>query len=222
MWRSLVAASVLAGMVTATAVAAARDPWDPRTKIRPGDQAKAKATVLTRADLGAGWTGGARNPISFKAPTCPAQRPNDGDLTITGHAESLFSNGNGGIQVDTDVEIFPTEAQAKARLVRFLQPQLFTCLKYDLAKSLGGAVGMTFLKPSRLDFPKVAERTGAFRVPIAVKSGSQTVTVDADFLFLGVGRSLIYVNIIAPSVQESQLPGFELRVAKLLVKRASG
>jgi hypothetical protein len=157
----------------------------------------------------------------MKAPTCPAQRPNDGDLTITGHAESIFSNGNGGIQIDTDVEVFATAAQAKARFVRFMQPKLLTCLKYDIAKSLGGATGMTFLKPTRLDFPKIAERTGAFRVPIAVKSGSQTVTVDADFLFLGVGRAQIYVGVIAPSVQEAQLPGFERRVAKLLVKRAS-
>jgi hypothetical protein len=221
MLRNLVGAAVLAGVV-ATAAAGARDPWDPHTKIRAADQAKAKATLLTRADLGAGWNGGARQPTSFKAPTCPAQRPNDGDLTITGHAESLFSNGNGGIQIDSDVEIFPTAAQAKARFVRFLQSKLFTCLKYDLAKSLGGGAGMTFLKPTRLDFPKIAERTGAFRVPIAVKSGSQTVTVDADFIYLGVGRSQIYVNVIAPSVQEDQLPGFELRVAKLLVKRASG
>ena len=220
MWRSLLAASVLAGLVTAAA--GARDPWDPRTKIRRADQARASATLLTRADLGAGWQGGARKPTSLKAPTCPAQRPNDGDLTITGHAESLFSNGNGGIQIDSDIEIFLTKAQAKARFVRFLQPKLFTCLRYDLAKSLGGGVGMTFLKPTRLDFPKIAERTGAFRVPIAVKSGSQTVTVDADFIFLGVGRSQIYVNVIAPSVQEAHLPEFELRLAKLMVKRASG
>jgi hypothetical protein len=220
MWRSLLAASLLAGMI-ATVAAAARDPWDPRTKIRTADQAKAKATLLTRDDLGAAWSGGPRNPISFKAPTCPAQRPNDGDLTITGHAESVFSNGNGGIQIDSDVEMFPTEAQAKARFVRFMQAKLFSCLKYDLAKSLGGVTGMTFLKPTRVDLPKVAERMGAFRVPILVKSGSQTVTVDADFIFLGVGRAQIYVNVIAPSVQEEQLPGFELRVAKLLVKRAS-
>jgi hypothetical protein len=221
MWRSLAVACILAAGLTAAA-AQARDPWDPHTKIRATDQADAKATLLTRDDLGSGWSGGARAPTSFKAPTCPAQRPNDGDLTITGHAESLFSNGNGGIQIDADIEVFPTAAQAKARFVRFLQPKLFTCLEYDLAKSLGGGVGMTFLKPTRLDFPKLAERTGAFRVPIAVKSGSQTVTVDADFIYLGVGRSLIYVNIIAPSVQEAQLPGFERRLAKLLVKRASG
>jgi hypothetical protein len=217
MWRSLAGVTLVAALVTA--VADARDPWDPRTKLRRADQRKAAATVLTQADLGAGWTGGARKPISFKAPTCPAQRPNDGDLTLTGHAESLFSNGNGGIQIDTDVEVFPTEKQAKARFVRFMQPKLFSCLKYDLAKSIGGS-GATILKPVRLDLPKVAERAGAFRVPVAVKAGSRTVTVDADFIYLGVGRSLIYVNIVAPSVQEAQLPEFEHRLAKLLVGRA--
>jgi hypothetical protein len=217
MWRSLAGAALLAAFVTA--VADARDPWDPRTKIRQADQRKAAATVLTQADLGGGWTGGSRKPTSFKAPTCPAQRPNDGDLTLTGHAESLFSNGNGGIQIDTDVEVFPTAKQAKARFVRFMQPKLFSCLKYDLAKSIGGS-GATILKPARLDVPKVAERVAAFRVPVAVKAGSQTVTVDADFLYLGAGRSLIYVNIVAPSVQEAQLPEFERRLAKLLVRRA--
>jgi hypothetical protein len=217
MWRSVLGAILLAAVLAG--VASGRDPWDPRTKIRAADQTKAAATVLSKADLGGGWAGGARKPISFKAPTCPAQRPNDGDLRLTGHAESVFSNGNGGLQIDSDIEVFPTVAQAKARFVRFMQPKLFTCLKYDLSKSLG-ASGITLLKPTRLALPKLAERFGAFRVPVAVKSGSGTVTVDADFIYLGVGRSQIYVNIIAPSVQEAQLPEFERRLAKLLVGRA--
>ena len=218
MWRSGVVALVLSGLAAAGADAA-REPWDPVTKLRSRDQAKAAATVLTQADLGAAWAGGPRKPTSLKAPTCPAQRPNAGDLTITGHAESVLNNGNGGIQISSDVEVFASKKQAKARFVRFMQPKLVTCLKYDLAKSVGGS-GFTFLKATRLDFPQVAERTALFRIPIAVKSGSQTVTVDADFLFLGAGRSQIYVNVVAPSVQESQLRGFELMVAKLLVKRA--
>jgi ABC-type amino acid transport substrate-binding protein len=213
-WRSLVAAGLLAALLAAVA-AAARDPWDPRTKIRPADQAGAVASVLRRADLGAAWAGGARKPISFKAPTCPAQQPNDGDLTLTGHAESVFSNGNGGMQIDSDVEVYASVKQAKARFVRFLQPKLATCLRYDLAKSFAG-VKATILKPTRLKFPKVADRVAAFRLPVVY----QGVTVDSDFLYFGQGRSQFYVNVIAPANMEGQLPGFELRVAKLLVKRA--
>jgi len=215
-WRSL--GLGLAVGLLAVPAAAAKDPWDPKTKIRVADQSAAARVLVTQDDLGSGWSGGARKPTSFKAPTCPAQRPNDGDLTITGHAESLFSNGNGGIQIDTDVEVLATEKQAKARFTRFLQPKLFTCLEYDLAKSVGGT-GVTFLKTSRLDIAKVADRTAAFRVPIAVKVSGKNVVVDSDYLFLGVGRSQVYVNVIAPSVQEAQLPAFELRLAKLLVKR---
>jgi hypothetical protein len=218
MWRSLLLGVVLAGVLAATALA--KDPWDPNTKINKTDQAAAAATVLTKADLGQGWAGGARKPISMKAPTCPAQRPNDGDLTVVAHAESVFNNGNGGIQIDSDVEMFPNAKQAVARFNRFVQPKLFACLRYDLSKSLAGAANVTYLKGKRLDFAKVAERTAAFRVPIALKSGGQTVVVYSDFLYFGLGRTQIYVNIIAPSIQEKQLPGFELRLAKLLVKRA--
>lgn len=213
MWRSAAVVLVLAG--TFVAAAAARDPWDPVTKIRAADQVKAAAAVLTRADLGAGWAGGARKPTSLKAPTCPAQRPNDGDLTLTAHAESVFSNGNGGIQIDSDVEVFRNPRQAKARFDRFLQPKLATCLRYDLSKSFGGAK-VTMLKVKRLRFDRVADRVAAFRVPVVYNG----LTVDSDFIFLGHGRSQIYVNVVAPSLQESQLPGFELQVAKLLVKRA--
>jgi hypothetical protein len=213
MWRSLVAAAVLAGVLAG--VAAGRDPWDPRTKIRTADQAKAVKTVLTQADLGAGWKGGSQTPSSLKAPTCPAMRPNDGDLTLTGHAESVFTNGNGGIQVDSDVEVFQTATQAKARFDRFLQPKLATCLRYDLSKSFGGAK-VTMLNVKRLKFAKVADRVAVFRLPVVYKG----VTIDSDYLYLGKGRSQIYVNIIAPSVQESQLPGFELGVAKMLLGRA--
>src|SRR6266540_561802 len=84
MWRSFGLAVSLAAVVVASA--AARDPWDPHLKFTKADQAAAKAAVLRQDDLGQGWTGGPQGSPSFKAPTCPAQRPNDGDLTLTGHA----------------------------------------------------------------------------------------------------------------------------------------
>ena len=213
MWRSLAAVASLAAVVASSA--AARDPWDPHLKFNKADQSAAKAAVLQQNDLGQGWAGGPQSSPSFKAPTCPAQRPNDGDLTLTGHAEAVFSNGNGGLQIDSDIEVFPTSKQATARFDRFLQPKLFTCLRYDMSKSLGGAK-VTFLKGRRLAFSKVAERTAVFRLPIVY----QGKTIDFEFLYLGQGRSQFYVNIVAPSVQESQLPAFELRLAKVLVKRA--
>jgi hypothetical protein len=213
MWRNFALVASLATVVVGSA--AARDPWDPHTKFTKADQAAAKAAVLQQNDLGQGWTGGPQGSPSFKAPTCPAQRPNDGDLTLTGHAESVYSNGNGGLQIYSDLELFATSKQAKARFDRFLQPKLFTCLRYDLSKSLGGTK-VTYLKAKRLDFAKVAERTAVFRLPIVY----QGKTIDFDYLFLGQGRSQFYLSIVAPSTQEGQLPAFELRLAKDLAARA--
>jgi hypothetical protein len=65
--------------------------------------------------------------MSFKAPTCLTLRPTDGDL-LTGHTESVFTNSNGGVREDSDVEIFESAGQAKARFVRFFQPKLAACL----------------------------------------------------------------------------------------------
>src|SRR5215210_8580110 len=113
MTRRLAALLALAALVFAAAAFA--DPLDLKVKITKADQRRAKAVLLVQSDLGLGWRGGtAAKPSSLKAPVCPALRPNYSSLTITGHAESLFDNGNGGFQVVSDVEIWKTVAQAEA------------------------------------------------------------------------------------------------------------
>jgi hypothetical protein len=207
-----VLALVLAG-------AALADATDPKQRLSTAGQARAAGTVLRATDLGPGWQGGARKPTSFKAPKCPAYSPNDSDLTLTGHAEALYSNGNGGVQVDNDVEIFKTKAQAARRFDRILQPKLGTCLRYDLLKSLGGA--KVVIEPAkRLKVARVAAHTAAFRVPLDVKNGSQVVTVYSDFFFLNQGTAQVYLNVVAPSTLGAQLTALESRLAKALAGRA--
>jgi hypothetical protein len=199
------------------AAVAVADPLDPTQKFTKADQSRAAATVLTRNDLGPGWAGGPQPPTSFKAPRCPAYSPNQHDLVVTGHAESVFDNGNGGIQVASDAEVFRTAANAATRFTRIIQPKLGACLRYDILKSTGGS-GVLILQAKRLQFPQVAQRTAVYRVPLLVKSGKQTLTVYSDFAFLGGGRTQAYMNVIAPS-SESGLHSLELRLAQTLAKR---
>jgi hypothetical protein len=206
------AALVLAG-------AALADATDPKQRLSRAGQTRAAGTLIRGTDLGPGWLGGARMPTSLKSPKCPAYSPNDSDLTLVGHAEALFANGNGGVQVDNDVEIFKTKAQAAKRFARILQPKVGTCLRYDLLKSLGGS-GVLIEGAKRLKLPKVAEHTAAFRVPLDVKSGGQTVTVYSDFVFLNQGVTQIYLNVVAPSSLKAQLDALELRLARTLAGRA--
>jgi hypothetical protein len=215
---SLAGLTCLAVLVLAGAALA--DASDPKQHFTKADQAKAAATVLAQNDLGAGWKGGARTPTSLKAPKCPAYTSNDSDLTMTGHAESLFSNGNGGVQVDSDVEVFRTARQAATRFARILQPRLGTCLRYDLLKSVAGTKGVRIGQVKRLPLPKVATHGAAFRVPLTVQNAGQSVTVDSDVLFLGQGPTAIYLNVVAPDVLGSQLTALEERLARALAARS--
>ena len=212
-----VALASLASLVLAAAALA--DATDPKERFSKAGQTLAAGTVLRGSDLGPGWQGGTRQPTSLKAPKCPAYSPNDSDLTLTGHAESLFSNGNGGVQVDNDVEIFKTKAQAARRFARIVQPKIGTCLRYDLLKSLGGS-GVLIEGAKRLAFARVAAHTAVFRVPLDVKSGGQAVTVYSDFVFLNQGVTQIYLNVVAPSSLKGQLAALELRLARTLAGRA--
>jgi hypothetical protein len=216
---SAVVASV--GALVAVSVALAADPLDPKVRINSTDQARATALVLVRDDLGPAWAGGVRKPTALKLPICPAYHPDDSDLTITGHAESLFTLASGGIQVDTDVEILKTAKQVDVQFTRIFQPKLATCLKYDLLKSVGGT-NVIIGKVTRLDLPKLGSHSGVFRVALIYKTGKTGVDVVTDFMFLGQGRAEFFVNIVAPASVKSQLPGLEARIARTLIKRAGG
>jgi len=217
MTRRLVAAAVAVAAL-ALAGAALGDPLDPNVKIVPRDQAAAGATLLRRADLGAGWKGGPTSNPSLKAPVCPSLRPDYSKLTITGHTESRFDNGNGGFQVAADVEVWRTAAQAARHMGALLQPKLPKCIRYSIAKSLG-TTNVTLLPVQRQKIAQLADSTVHFRAPIGVKSGNQRFTVLSDFLLMRKGRTEIYLNVIAPSTDERQVTSFVNRVARLLVKR---
>jgi len=217
MSRPLAAAAAATAALCLAATALA-DPLDPKVKIVPRDQAAARAALLTRADLGPAWKGGTTANPSLKAPVCPSLRPDYSKLTITGHGESRFDNGNGGFQVVSDVEVWRTAAQAEKHMSALLQPKLPRCIRYAIAKSLGTS-NVTLLPVERQKIAKLADTTVHYRAPIGVKSGNQTFTVLSDFVFLRKGRTEIYLNVVAPSTDEGQVTSFVTRVARQLAKR---
>jgi len=155
-------------------------------------------------------------PLSYQAPTCPQQRPNDGDLTITGHAESTFLQRNGGIQVDSDVEVFPNAKQAAARFDRF-PPAEALRLPQVRPRQIGRHPAQV-PAGQRLKFAKLGDRTAAYRVfnHSGLRCRLQRLHLHR------VGRSQGYINLIAPSVQGGQLTGFELSLAKTAGQAAPG
>jgi hypothetical protein len=217
--RALLVAVAAALVVVSAALA---DPLDPKKVLVQADESYAARVALTQGDLGQGWTGGAiKPPSSLKAPVCPQLRPDFSDLTITGHAESRFDNGNGGIQVVADVEVWRTPKQMSAHYKRMLRPKINACLRYALLKDVGGT-NVTILPVKRTSFPKLAPVTRHYRAPLWVKSGNQRFTVYSDFIYLGKGRTQVYLNVVAPASAERQLKAFETRIARAVLARVRG
>ena len=217
MWRRAVTAALAVALLTAAAALA--DPLDPQTKINAADQAAAKAALLTRADLGSGWSGGEMTPTSLKSPRCPTLQPSFHDLTLTGHAEASFRLGTSGWQIDTDVTILKTKKQVAAQYQRLMKPALAGCVRYDLLKTTGADPNATLGPGEKVNFPKLATVALMFRVPIGYKVGKQTINFVDDTIFLSKGRTQFWLNFLAPASDSATLELREQEIAKTLLNR---
>ena len=216
MWRRALPAVLVVALVTAAAALA--DPLDPKTKLNSADEAAAKAALLTRADLGSGWTTGP-TVANLKTPRCPALQPSFADLTLTAHVEADFYLQSAGWQIDTDVTMLKTAKQVATEYKRLFQPGLATCIKYDVLKSTGAAPNIKLGLTTRLKFPKLASVAALYRTSIFDKVGKQTVVVLDDTLFLSKGRTQFWLNFIAPSTDQGPLELREQEIAKTLLNR---
>lgn len=216
MWRSAVVATVA---VLTVAAAASADPLDPKTRISSADQAAATRVLLKRDDLGAAWVGGQIKPVSLKMPRCPTLQPDFSRLTLTGHVESNFNNGNGGWQIDTDVTVMKTAKQVATQFALLSKPQLGTCVRYDVLKTTGADPSVKLGLVKRLPFEAAATFARAYRTSIVVTAGKASVTVYDDTLMLAKGRTSIWMNFVAPSTDVGPLELREQQLAKLLLGR---
>jgi hypothetical protein len=216
MWRSILAVAVAA---LVAAAAASADPLDPKIHINSVDQASATHVLVTRDDLGAAWAGGQIKPVSLKMPRCPTLQPDFSHLTLTGHVESNFNNGNGGWQVDTDVTVMKTAKQVATQFKLLTKPQLGTCVRYDVLKTTGTDPSVKLGLVKRLPFKVPATYALAYRTSIVVTAGKASVTVYDDTLMLAKGRTSIWMNFVAPSTDVGPLELREQQLAKLLLGR---
>jgi hypothetical protein len=208
-------AAAVAAAVVALAAATAALADDPTVRINAADQAKARASLLRASDLGAGWTGGPRKPDPLKAPSCPGFDPKESDLVITGHADATYKKQ--GVEVDSDVQVMQNAAAVRTDFSRTVRPPLAACLGHIFAQAAGA--GAKVVSAKRVAFPRIGAVSAAFRVTTDVTSGSQTVRLLVDFVFVGQGRTEYSLSVIAPAQAQADVGPFEQRLARALVLR---
>lgn len=207
-------ATVIALVVVAGA--AASGPGKQKIELNAADQAAARAVVLRRSDLGAGWTGGRIKPDLTSQVSCASYHPKVSDLVVTGAAASQFRGT--GIALVNEVEIFRTAAMVDRDWRRSIVPAAVPCLRRTLTKGLGAQAKV--LSFGRIPFPKVGTHSAAFRGIVAVSALGQTVRVLLDIVLVGKGRTEISLDATAPAAGARVVSAAERRLARKLAARA--
>ena len=204
-----------AALLALVASASAAGPEKPKVALNAADQAAARAVVLRRGDLGAGWSGGRTKPDLSGAPACANYHPKASDLVITGAASSEFRQT--GIAFGNEVEVLRTARMVSLDWHRSIVPAAVPCLRQTLTKGLGGRAKV--ISFGRTPFPQVATYTAAFRGVVAVSALGRTVRVLLDIVLVGRGRTEISLNVAAPAQAAGVVSAAERRLARKLVAR---
>jgi hypothetical protein len=183
---------LLAGSTTALA-----DHLDPEKRIRPADQAKARTMLLRKSDLGPGFIA---QPTNTPDTHLTCEGLDESDLTVTGEAESpTWSQGIGFVA--SAVNIYANVSDANASWARGTRGVGTRCLRDQLADEFA-TQGVTLESLRKIAFPRLAERTVAYRVTLSGTVQTTTVRVVIDLVILKHSRAqaaLYFGSAFAPA-----------------------
>lgn len=131
-----------------------------------GDGAAAEGALIAASDLGSGWTmdlteGGPSMSISqafLGVPACADLVPDAGSGTAAeASAQADYTTDASALQVQYQVDVYPTEADAEAVVELFESPQFSSCLGAALAEQTGSGTTVSGLTTSPLTIASAAD-----------------------------------------------------------------
>jgi hypothetical protein len=160
--------------------AAAAERGDPEKRLVPADQARARALLVRKADLGPGFVAVTRES---DADHFYCRALDESDLTVTGEARSP-QFGRSGVFVTSESEVYETRADARSSWRRGTSAAGAKCERAAFQEGFArqGAVLESF---GKLSFPRLAERSVAFRVVATVRG----IRAYLDVIVLQHGRA---------------------------------
>jgi hypothetical protein len=206
--RRLLACLVLLALVLALSATALADPGDPKRKLTKADQTRAKAMLLRSADF----------PSGFRATPRPAEVDDfycraldESDLTIRGEAESPEFESE--LQfVSSLAKVYATPANADVAWRRQASPAGQRCAR-DAFRDQTATLGSTFESFGKTSFPKLAQRSAAYRLAFT----TQGVRVVVDIVVMQQARAqaaVIFGSGLAPMPK-----GERVRLARAVATR---
>jgi hypothetical protein len=199
--------------LTPVGVSAATTP----TRARPAPVKSAQPLLITRADLGPGWTLSDSAPTRVPAISChglPARLQAERRQAVS---SVTFAQGSAGPFVQQTAYRWATTATATAIWRQVARPGLLNCLAQSLTK--GGSSGVSFAVTGRRQIAAPSLRVGvrAYRVTATASVGGQQFPAFLDELVLNTGGAVSEVSIA--SYEQAPPAATEARVARLVAAR---
>lgn len=190
---------LLLSLLVATA-ASGRDPRLEQVQLRAADVALAQRITLKQRDVGASWrptripnTGGQRL-------TCAGFNPDLSRFTISGKANSGFTQPTGESIIST-VEVYESRADAIGDFQTGAKPIVARCLKRSLERELnaGGLIQVKIPVARVVAAPRVGDRRIGYRILARVEAASARLDLYLDVVVVQRGRSIAAFFFTGPS-----------------------
>jgi hypothetical protein len=213
--RPFTLALALAAALLAAATAALAGTGKEQIRLTAADQARARAALIRKSDLGSGWSGGPVKPDLSSSPTCSNYHPKQSDLVLTGAAASQFEKN--GADVHTEIGVLKTAHMVALDWRRtVLAPGAIPCLRKHLASELAPARIDSF---KRLPFPKLGSYSRAYRLVASVAVSGKRLRIVSDIVLVGRHRTEVSIAIGAPYAEKVAVAATDRRLAKLALSR---
>lgn len=206
----LLATGLAAGASSAPALERAHG--DPQKRLTSEENARARAMLPRKADLGAGFAA-SRSSSEDNHLYCRAL--DESDLTVTGEAESPnFERGL--VLVAATASLYESSADARESWRRGTSPAGERCAE-NVLRNLFAQQRLGLESMSRLAFPRVSQRTVAYRVRLTATSQGTTVPYVLDLVVLMRARA--QVSLLFGSGLAAVPKADEVRLARLVASR---
>lgn len=215
--RRVIGVALVLGLLVSASGAALAARGDPQKRITRADQARAKAMLIRRSDLGAGFKA---KPASNGHLYCGSD--DESHLTLTGNAGSpdFRSTKRKYFVVGGGSEVYKSLAQAKLAWKQQTSPATVRCARNsflrDARHAFRGELSAS-LVVHRVFFPRVARHTFAFEVVTDVSGPGGDVEIVEFLIALGYSRAIAFVGFVsafrAPSLQ------YEIRLSRIVATR---
>jgi hypothetical protein len=202
--------AVLACLVVAGTASANHQ--DPQKRLTKEDNARARAMLVTRADVPGFRVQRGAGPDPHVE--C-ASSVSEADLTLTGEAEGKqFESGI--VFVTSGSQLYETIADADASWRRSTSTAGLACAKATLEAAYK-TEGATVKSLTKVPFPRFADETVAFRVTLSLRTPQGAVPFYMDIVGIAHGRAHASIAVAAALAKPTKTA--EIRLARSVAGR---